>query len=320
MKRCILSAAWRLLALAGFFFLVSFASSARFRSATPGYRAVNDAYYMLRANLNRDLREQWLWYDWDRKTIDGPSFDAESAITAVEDGLLRWETPMGIFWMPQREPTQTLHDMAEVLLRGVCDYRGRTVRPGDVVVDCGAHLGSFTRYALRKGARLVVAVEPSSTNVSCLKRTFTDEIAAGRVMVARLAVWDRDGSMWLAGPTSMEKAVNGTAAGPGRGAGEWVTAKTIDHLMKEWNLPALDFLKMDIEGAEVAAIRGAHETLRRYRPFLAIATEHTEDKVRNVRNVIAAVRASGVDYRIGFGRYVRYDRNPYAPIETFFYR
>ncbi len=309
-----------LLAALGTFYAVCFALSARFRAATPGYRWAADRIHMLRANLTRDLREGWVWYDWDPKTIDGPAFDASSVITAVDGGVIRWDTPMGAFWTPQHESTQTLHDMAGVVLRGVYDYHGRTVRPGDVVIGCGAHLGAFTRYALNKGARLVVSVEPSSPNALCLTKTFAPEIAAGRVMVAKLAVWNREDKLWLAGPTSVAQAVAKSAETSGRGAGEWVRATTIDQQMAEWGLTRVDFVKMDIEGAEVEALQGARETIRRYRPFLAIATEHTEDKVRNVRNVIAAVRASGVDYKVGFGRYVRYDRNPYAPIETFFYR
>ena len=96
--------------------------------------------------------------------------------------------------------------------------------------------------------------------------------------------------------------------------------KSIDQIAAELQLPAVDFIKMDIEGAEVEALKGARQTIRRYRPFLAIATEHTEDKVRNVRNVIATVKALGVEYNTGFGRYEKYGRSPYAPIEVFFYR
>src|SRR5258708_4984692 len=44
------------------------------------------------------------------------------------------------------------------------------VKPGDIVVDCGAHVGVFTDMALRRGASTVVSVEPDPVNLECLRR------------------------------------------------------------------------------------------------------------------------------------------------------
>ena len=57
------------------------------------------------------------------------------------------------------------------------------VRPGDVVLDCGANIGVFVRESLDAGAKTVVAIEPAPENIECLRRNFKDEIAAGRVIV-----------------------------------------------------------------------------------------------------------------------------------------
>src|SRR6202011_6322938 len=72
----------------------------------------------------------------------------------------------------------------------------------------------------------------------------------------------------------------------------------IDKLVPELNLPRVDFIKMDIEGAEVKALTGAHDTIVRYRPRLAIATEH---KPNDERTIPAAVRALRSDYRMQCG-------------------
>ena len=49
--------------------------------------------------------------------------------------------------------------------------------------------GTFTRIALRHGARHVVAVEPDPVNAACFARTFAPEIAGGRVRLVVAAAW-----------------------------------------------------------------------------------------------------------------------------------
>jgi FkbM family methyltransferase len=48
--------------------------------------------------------------------------------------------------------------------------------------------------------------------------------------------------------------------------------------LQELNLPHLDFIKMDIEGAEIEALIGAAKTLETLSPKLAIASYHRRDK------------------------------------------
>ena len=49
---------------------------------------------------------------------------------------------------------------------------------------------------------------------------------------------------------------------------------TIDRAVAQSNAPRIDFIKMDIEGSELAALRGAESTIRRWRPKLAISLYH----------------------------------------------
>ena len=58
-----------------------------------------------------------------------------------------------------------------------------------------------------------------------------------------------------------------------------VPLTTIANLAIELKLPRVDFVKMDIEGAEKEALRGGAETIRRYHPRMAIASEHLPDDV-----------------------------------------
>ncbi len=45
--------------------------------------------------------------------------------------------------------------------------RNHTNRPGDIVLDCEAHVGVFVHNALKRGAARVVAIEPEPVNVEC---------------------------------------------------------------------------------------------------------------------------------------------------------
>ncbi|WP_298222801.1 FkbM family methyltransferase [Flavobacterium sp.] len=53
------------------------------------------------------------------------------------------------------------------------------------------------------------------------------------------------------------------------------TTLTIDDFVKRNNIAKVDFVKMDIEGVESAALRGAVETIKKFRPKLAIAIYHS---------------------------------------------
>ena len=68
----------------------------------------------------------------------------------------------------------------------------RGVRPGDAVIDCGAHVGVYVRTALDAGAKIVVAVEPAPQNIESPRWNFSQEIAAGQVVVYPQGVWDRE--------------------------------------------------------------------------------------------------------------------------------
>ena len=79
--------------------------------------------------------------------------------------------------------------------------------------------------------------------------------------------------------------------------GESLRATTIDRVIAELAPARLDFLKMDLEGAEAEALAGALATLRRYRPRLAIATYHDAREESGIR---ALLRAHGVAYDFSY--------------------
>ncbi len=208
---------------------------------------------------------------------------------------VQWETPLGRFWGAEDDGRELDLLTLEQGVGDIYEQRSVTVRDSDVVVDVGAHLGTFTRVALRRGARVVVAVEPNPVNITCLERTFATEIAAGRVRLAKAAAWHSPGSLTFEfGDSSQMGHVGPSAGGRASAKAVRVRAVTLDQLAGELGLDRVDFIKMDIEGAERHALAGARRMLAAQKPRLAICIYHTPDD----RDVIPrAVRAANDTYQ-----------------------
>ncbi|MDR1242873.1 MAG: FkbM family methyltransferase [Deltaproteobacteria bacterium] len=64
------------------------------------------------------------------------------------------------------------------------------------------------------------------------------------------------------------------------------TITTIDHFVEKSGLQRVDFIKMDIEGAERDALKGATKILKAMRPKLAISVYHLPDDIRIISQLI----------------------------------
>ena len=169
--------------------------------------------------------------------------------------------------------------------------------PGDIVLDCGANVGVYTRNALDRGASRVIAIELEPRVLECLRRSFAGEIAEGRVVVYPKGVWNTDAELQLSEGDGWASTASSVVLDRG-GAGPKVPLTTIDKLVAELGLPRVDFIEMDIEGAEMEALEGAVETIRRYHPRLAISTEH---RITDPDRIPALVRRLWPDYRAECG-------------------
>jgi FkbM family methyltransferase len=208
-----------------------------------------------------------------------------------------FETPYGKFWAPKGSKFILPFNLAEEAV-GLYGRGGQFVRPGDVVLDCGANVGTFARFALDAGARLVVAIEPAPDNLACLRRNFAEEIGKGRVIVVAKGVWDREDFLDLMVDELNQAADSFVIQREGAKPVARVPLTKIDTLVDELKLDRVDFVKMDIEGAEVKAVRGMRETIRRFRPRLSLSAYHHPDHPRQIPE---AVREATDSYRVECG-------------------
>lgn len=237
-------------------------------------------------------------------------------LSNTPDGLSQVKTERGIFWVPPG--TDLSFVLAEQVRRiyGDGPYR---VQPGDVVLDAGANVGAFTREALDAGAGLVVAIEPSPPAVESLRRTFAADIDAGRVRIVGRGVWNRPDTlpMYVYENTFLHSFVMMTRPDglPHRRVDLPLT--TIDAIVEELRLDRVNFLKMDIEGAERQALEGARQTIRRFGPRMAIATENLPDDFEVLPRLVQSLEPA---YRAACGDVSFTGRFAVRPGTLFFYR
>lgn len=208
-----------------------------------------------------------------------------------------WQTPLGSFWGGEDDGRVLDHLVVEELGGHIYNRAPAALQSGDVVIDTGAHLGTFTRYALLRGAARVIAVEPMPGLAACLRRTFAPEIQAGTVIIAEVAAWDVDTSLEFRIGTQSTTGRARTATDRPADTTISVRAVRIDTLMAELGGGRVDFIKMDIEGAEPKALAGAGRTIAAFKPRMAICVYHGHD---DERLVPAAVAASHGGYRMFF--------------------
>ncbi len=142
--------------------------------------------------------------------------------------------------------------------------------PG-IVVDVGAHIGTFAMRACRDlRPSVLLAVEPESSNFRLLVENLHAEGLADVVRTFRVALWDRPGDL----PLLIQSENSGgasllpmkAAVEKARVAGqELVPVSTLDRLLEASGLDAepIRLLKIDAEGAELQILRGAQKALSR---------------------------------------------------------
>lgn len=243
--------------------------------------------WFLELKLRGDL-PQIRWTEALRRV--GPSWPRRTRFDVVEAAgkgdapcPVLWKTPLGRFWGTERDGRELDLLMLEQAGGDIYEQGRVSVHDSDVVIDVGAHLGTFTRIALQRGARQVVAIEPDPVNAACFSRTFADEIADHRVRLVEAAAWHSPGTLeFEVGGASQ----TGHVAGSHTAKSVAVRAVTLDGLVDELELGRVDFIKMDIEGAERHALAGAAKLLAAHRPRLAICVYHAPDDPDVVPRVI----------------------------------
>lgn len=167
----------------------------------------------------------------------------------------------------------------------------------DRVVDAGAYPGEFTIYAAKNGAE-VIAIEPDPQNAKELRENIRLNGLSDRVEVVEKGLWDQKARK------TMERDTQFGLGSQIKDEGQFVIElDTLDNLCSEYG--PVDFVKMDIEGAEVKALKGAEKLIEEAEPEFAIATYHVNENGRKTCFPVEDVlKNKGYSVETGYKRHL----------------
>ena len=165
------------------------------------------------------------------------------------------------------------------------------VEPGDVVLDCGTCWGDTTLYFAHEVGRAgqVIGFEFIPSNLVIARRNLAlNPRLAARVRIVEHPLWSIDGLRlhYIDGGPGSRVSDDAASRDDWHGS---VDTVTIDATVGRLSLARVDFVKMDIEGAELDALKGGEQTIRRHRPKLAISLYHKPDDFDSIPRYLAGL-------------------------------
>ncbi len=154
-----------------------------------------------------------------------------------------------------------------------CNRAGVYSESGDITIDAGGCWGDTALYFARQAER-VYCYECIPSNIAILNKNLgLNPKLAEKISLVSKALYREPGrTLYFADSGPGSHSVDG---------GFQVQTDSIDNLVRSNHLQRVDFIKMDIEGAEMDALIGAEQTIRSHRPRLAISVYHSlQDFIR----------------------------------------
>lgn len=177
------------------------------------------------------------------------------------------------------------------------------------VFDAGASEGFFTAYALEKTTGTVFAFEPIKELEAALIKTFKKDYEDGRFKMVSAGIGKEESTMQLS--LNFSHPCDASTSDDANIERREIRIVTIDDIVKSEALTRPGFIKMDIEGAEMDALKGATQTLKNLKPKLAIAVYHEYENGFECAEIIKSANPSyTIEFR-GMNGYFKGKVRPY---------
>lgn len=205
----------------------------------------------------------------------------------------------------------------------------QSLEAGQTAVDIGCHKGAYTYWMRRRVGPMgiVYAFEPQPGQVAYLREAFS-AMRYDNVEVVPMAVSNQSGKLPLylhAASThfaSLEAGRPAVEVGAGSGdpctteAPQIVDVTTLDEFFSSPGRRGPDFLKIDVEGHELAVLEGGQQTLAKYHPSILVECEARHRADGDVRPVFELLQTLG--YAGSF--FCRGRRHPLAKFDPGFHQ
>jgi FkbM family methyltransferase len=178
--------------------------------------------------------------------------------------------PFGAWWLAQKSALDDdlIHDRFEDVEMAFVE---KMLRPGMTVLDAGAHHGLYTLLASRRVGKRgrVIAFEPSTRERKRLRRhLWLNRCKNVAVQSCALGDEHREAELFLV--TGREDWCNSLRPPQidARTTTVRVALERVDDVMEKLGITRVDFIKLDVEGAELSILQGARATLAASRPVI----------------------------------------------------
>ena len=182
------------------------------------------------------------------------------------------------------------------------EYLERSLRPDDVFIDVGANLGEFTVAAAgRVTEGRVIAFEPQDAIRHHLQGSVAmNGFSNVTVLPYCLGAAAGDGSLfeveeyWHAKLRNEGLSTQFPRENGGKKA-RTISLQALDQLMGTLMVERIDWMKIDVEGAEWAVLQGAEQSIREFKPNILLEIDHQNFKAAGytAKDLLAWLGAMG---------------------------
>lgn len=175
---------------------------------------------------------------------------------------------------PERNKMMLSHCIAATfIMEQYCYHDKVSIHSDDICLDVGACLGDTSIWMLQNGAKETYAFEIDQTNIACMKKTFNKKSEYSKIHIVNNAVSQVDGKLYYVPNKGNLAGGKVYVERPNVSEYNEVDCVTLDSFCLKHNIKP-SFVKMDIEGAELDAIKGSKNIFKMYRPRFAICIYH----------------------------------------------
>lgn len=193
------------------------------------------------------------------------------------------------------------------------NHKAMNYESKDWIIDAGSAEGYFSVFALQKSKGLLISVEPLSEMRVALEKTIKKYANGKRYELVSAGLSDKSGYANILidynhiCDSSLLKKENIKITKNEKSKKEIVKIVTIDELVDTYKIGCDGMIKMDIEGYEMSALIGAENTLKNYKPALAVAVYHDIENAQKCADIISKANPL---YKIEFRGYYGYYHPP----------